>query len=132
MPAVSCWSALAASRPAPLPRDNEERSVSTVPHDPNAMPIMRELADFDPRSGNWLERLVFNHRLAMMVVCAIVTIVLGYAAATKLVMNASFEKMIPHDHPYIKSYLAHQKDLRGLGNAMRVVVENADGDIFDP
>ena len=105
--------------------------MSTV-HDLEAMPVMRELADFDPRSGNWLERLVFNHRLAMMVVCAIVTIVLGYAAATKLAMNASFEKMIPHEHPYIKNYLAHQKDLRGLGNAMRVVVENADGDIFDP
>jgi predicted RND superfamily exporter protein len=28
--------------------------------------------------------------------------------------------------------LTYQKDLRGLGNAIRVVVENTDGDIFDP
>ncbi len=96
------------------------------------MPVVRHLADFDRNSGNLLERLVFNHRIAMLVVCAIVTAVLGFAAATKLELNASFEKMIPHGQPYIQNYLAHQKDLRGLGNAIRVVVENTDGDIFDP
>ena len=96
------------------------------------MPVVRGLADFDRNSGNWLERLVFNNRLAMVVVCAIVTVVLGYVAATRLVLNASFEKMIPQSQPYIKNYLTYQKDLRGLGNAMRVVVENTDGDIFDP
>ena len=98
----------------------------------DAMPVVRELAEFDPRSGNRLERLVFNHRLAMVIVCTLVTIVLGYFAATRLVLNASFEKMIPQSQPYIKNYLTYQKDLRGLGNAIRVVVENADGDIFDP
>ena len=96
------------------------------------MPAIRDLADFNPRSGNLLERLVFNNRLLLVVVCAILTLVLGYVAATKLVLNASFEKMIPQSQPYIKNYLTHQKDLRGLGNAVRVVVENPDGDIFDP
>ncbi|MGE5667244.1 MAG: efflux RND transporter permease subunit, partial [Betaproteobacteria bacterium] len=89
-------------------------------------------AEFDRNSGRWLERIVFNHRLAFVVVCALVTLVLGYAAATKLVLNASFEKMIPRDQPYIRNYLTYQKDLRGLGNAIRVVVENRDGSIFDP
>ena len=79
-----------------------------------------------------LERLVFNNRLAMVIVCALVTLVLGYVAATRLALNASFEKMIPQSQPYIKNYLTYQKDLRGLGNAIRVVVENTDGDIFDP
>jgi uncharacterized protein len=105
--------------------------MSATP-DLERMPVIRSLAEFDPRSGNLLERLVFNNRLAMVVVCAIVTLALGYVAATKLVLNASFEKMIPQSQPYIKNYLTHQKDLRGLGNAVRVVVENADGDIFDP
>jgi hypothetical protein len=40
--------------------------------------------------------------------------------------------MIPQSQPYIKNYLEHQKDLRGLGNALRVVVENTSGDIYDP
>src|SRR6478752_8138233 len=96
------------------------------------MPVVRDLADFDQRSGNTLERLVFNNRLAMVALCAIVTLLLGYAAATKLVLNASFEKMIPQSQPYIKNYLSYQKELRGLGNAIRVVVENVDGDIFEP
>jgi predicted RND superfamily exporter protein len=96
------------------------------------MPVVRKLADFDPRSGNRLERAIFNNRLIVIVACAIVTVVLGYIAATRLVLNASFEKMLPQSQPYIKNYLEYQKDLRGLGNALRVVVENTDGDIFDP
>jgi len=96
------------------------------------MPIIRQMAEFDRRSGNLLERLVFNNRLLVMVTCAIITVVLGYAAATRLVLNASFERMIPQSQPYIKNYLTHQKDLRGLGNAVRVVVESTSGDIFDP
>jgi predicted RND superfamily exporter protein len=100
--------------------------------DINRMPVVRELADFDRRSGNPLERLVFNHRVAFVVVCAIVTAILAHAAATRLVLNASFERMIPQSQPYIRNYLAYQKELRGLGNAVRVVVENTGGDIYDP
>ena len=92
--------------------------------DLDTMPVVRTLAEFDRNSGNALERLVFNHRLAMVIVCVIATLALGYFAATRLVLNASFEKMIPQSQPYIKNYLTYQKDLRGLGNAVRVVVEN--------
>src|SRR5436190_588598 len=106
--------------------------MAAVSTDLDQMPVVRKLADFDQKSGNLLERLVFNTRLAMIVVCAIITILLGYVAATKLRLNASFEKMLPQSQPYIKNYLTYQTDLRGLGNAIRVVVENTDGDIFDP
>ncbi len=101
-------------------------------NDLDRMPVVRRMEDFNLRSGNLLERLVFNHRFAMIVVCALVTAVLGYFAASRLVLNASFEKMIPQSQPYIRNYLTYQKDLRGLGNAVRVVVENTEGDIFDP
>jgi len=106
--------------------------VAVVSSDLEQMPVVRKLTDFDRNSGNLLERLVFNNRLAMVIACAIIAVVLGYVAATKLVLNASFEKMIPQSQPYIKNYLTYQKDLRGLGNAIRVVVESTDGDIFDP
>jgi predicted RND superfamily exporter protein len=100
--------------------------------DSTPMPVVRTLGEFDARSGSALERLVFNNRLALVALCAIATVALAFAAATKLVLNASFEKMIPQSQPYIQNYLAHQKDLRGLGNSVRVVVESTDGDIFDP
>ena len=106
--------------------------MAVVADDLDQMPVVRKLADFDQQSGNLLERLVFNNRLVMVIVCAVLTVVLGYFAATRLILNASFEKMIPQGQPYIKNYLTYQKDLRGLGNAIRVVVENTEGDIFDP
>jgi predicted RND superfamily exporter protein len=98
----------------------------------DAMPVVRDLAHFDPRSGNWLERLVFNHRLWMVLLCGALTLLLGGVAATRLGLNASFEKMLPQGHPYIQNYLNNRIALRGLGNAVRVVVENPQGDIFDP
>ncbi|WP_286977394.1 MMPL family transporter, partial [Pseudomonas sp.] len=43
----------------------------------------------------------------------------------------SFERMIPSSSPYIKNYLAYKDQLPGLGNSIRVVVENKTGDIYD-
>lgn len=106
--------------------------MAAVTDDVDRMPVVRDLKDFDRNSGNLLERLVFNHRLVLVLACALVTLVLGYVAATRLVLNASFEKMIPQSQPYIRNYLDNQKALRGLGNSIRVVVENTRGDIFDP
>ena len=105
-------------------------SIGTT--DLDAMPVVRNLQDFDANSGTALERLIFNNRLWMVVFCTLMTFILGYFAVTKLTLNASFEKMIPQSQPYIKNYLDNQKELRGLGNAIRVVVENTEGDIFDP
>ncbi|MBA5637862.1 MMPL family transporter [Duganella sp. LX20W] len=98
----------------------------------DTMPVVRDLAHFDQRSGNLLERLVFNNRLWMIVLCTVVTVVLGALAATRLHLNASFEKMLPQGQPYIQNYLHNKDALRGLGNSLRVVVENPQGDIFDP
>ena len=98
----------------------------------DTMPVIRELSDFDRRSGNLLERLVFNHRPLFMFLMTLVTLVLGYMAVTRLELRPSFEKMIPQSQPYIQNYLENRKSLRGLGNTVRVVVENTQGDIFDP
>jgi len=98
----------------------------------DAMPVVQDLAAFDATSGNRLERLIFNHRRAVACFCVLATLVFGTLLATRLVLNASFEKMIPQHHPFIENYFANQQDLRGLGNAIRVVVENPAGDIYDP
>ena len=87
---------------------------------------------FDPQSGSRLERMVFNHRRVVMILCALLTLLFGALAASRLTLNASFEKMIPRSHPHIQNYLAHREDLRGLGNALRIVVENPSGSIDAP
>ncbi|MEX5685524.1 efflux RND transporter permease subunit [Pseudomonas silesiensis] len=98
----------------------------------DTMPVIRELPDFDRHSGNRLERLVFNYRPLFMLFMTLVTLVLGYMAVTRLELRPSFEKMIPQSQPYIQNYLENRQSLRGLGNSVRVVVENTEGDIFDP
>ncbi|MEZ0307845.1 MAG: RND family transporter, partial [Ramlibacter sp.] len=90
------------------------------------------LKKFDPQSGSRLERLVFNNRKAVLVICAIVTVLLAFLAATRLTLSASFEKMIPRSHPYIQNYLENRQELRGMGNALRIVVESQGADIYDP
>ena len=67
-----------------------------------------------------------------MLTCLVVTVLLGYFAATRLTLTASFEKMLPQSQPFIQNYLENRQSLRGLGNAVRVVVENSEGDIYDP
>ena len=96
------------------------------------MPVIRDLAQFDKRSGNLLERMVFNHRPLFMLFMTLATLVFGYMAMTRLTLSPSFEKMIPQSQPYIKNFLENRNSLRGLGNSVRVVVENSQGDIFDP
>jgi predicted RND superfamily exporter protein len=44
--------------------------------------------------------------------------------------DASFEKMIPVSHPYIQNFLRSRDDLKGLGNAVRIIVETREDDIF--
>ena len=95
-----------------------------------AMPVVRDPADFDCASGMWLERFIFNHRVVVLVLSLAATLFLGWHAL-RLPVNASFEKMIPGSHPYIQHYLKHKEALRGLGNSVRIVVENTGGDIFD-
>ena len=85
---------------------------------------------FDPRSGSPIERALFNHRLFVIALCALVTALLGWQA-TRLQLNASFEKTIPTSHPYIRHFLQYQDDLGGLGNAVRIAVANPKGTIYD-
>jgi uncharacterized protein len=87
-------------------------------------------ASFDTRSGSLIERVLFNHRWLVLLLCALVTAALGWQA-TRLQLNASFEKTIPGEHPYIRNFLNHQNELSGLGNAVRIVVANPGGTIYD-
>jgi len=85
---------------------------------------------FDPRSGSIVERALFNHRSIVLLLCGLVTAVLGWQA-TRLQLNATFEKTIPAGHPYIQNFLQYQGELSGLGNAVRIAVARPNGTIYD-
>jgi uncharacterized protein len=74
---------------------------------------------------------VFNHRATVLVLCALVTVVLGYQA-TKIQLQAGFEKTLPKNHEYVLNYQDNQNDLKGLGNNLRIVVAVKEGTIFTP
>lgn len=85
---------------------------------------------FDPNTGSIIERVLFNNRLMVIIVCALLTALLGWQA-TKLTINASFEKTLPTHQAYIQNYLTYEKELTGLGNALRIAVVNPKGTIYD-
>ncbi|MCB1704903.1 MAG: RND family transporter [Halioglobus sp.] len=95
------------------------------------LPVIANLKDFDEQSGTFLEKLVFNHRGIVLVLCALVTLVLGFQA-TKIQLQAGFEKTLPKAHDYVINYQANQNDLKGLGNNLRIVVAVKEGNIFTP
>ncbi|MCF6783194.1 efflux RND transporter permease subunit [Stutzerimonas stutzeri] len=76
-----------------------------------------------------LERLVFNNRPAVILICLLISVFLFYQAA-QVRPSTSFEKMIPLGHSYIQNMLAHRDDLANLGNTVRISVAAKGGDIF--
>ncbi|SIO48951.1 hypothetical protein SAMN05444172_2355 [Burkholderia sp. GAS332] len=97
----------------------------------DSMSVISDPNRFDSGSGVLLERLIFNNRHLVVILCALLSLFLGYEA-TKIRVNASFENMLPQSQPYIKNYLANRTSLASLGNAIRIDVENTKGDIYDP
>ncbi len=79
--------------------------------------------------ASFLERLIFNNRPAVILICLLVSIFLFYQAS-QIRPSTSFEKMIPLSHPFIQNMMEHRNDLANLGNTVRISVEAKDGDIF--
>ena len=88
----------------------------------------------DQSPANRSERVaatMFRFRYPFIALCVLV---LGFFALqlNGLKVNASFDDMIPQNHPYIQNYFDTRDEVGGLGNVIRVVVKNPTGDIFDP
>lgn len=77
----------------------------------------------------FIERVIFNNRMFVLLAFVLLTLFFGYQA-TQVKPDASFEKMIPTNHPYIVNMLEHQDDMPNLGNRVRIAVAIEDGDIF--
>lgn len=102
----------------------------TTSHEQSVTPVVRDPRYFEQDGGSWLERLIFNNRILMILLCVGVTAILGWQAS-KLEVNTRFEKMIPQSHPYIQNYFNNRDALRGAGNSIRVAIENTSGTIYD-
>ncbi|MGO2131258.1 MAG: hypothetical protein ACTH4U_21275, partial [Pseudoalteromonas prydzensis] len=55
----------------------------------------------------FLEKVVFRHRLVMVMSFIVITCFLGFKA-TQIQLDASFNKNIPLNHDYMKVYLKHE------------------------
>jgi uncharacterized protein len=83
----------------------------------------------EPQLGGKLENFVFGQRQLIVGICALLTIVLAFFAF-KLSFSTSYERMIPHNHPFSKVSAQYQQYLPGLGNMVRVAIVAKQGDIF--
>ena len=94
------------------------------------LPVISSVEDFDHGTGGFLERLVFNHRTLVLILCAIATVFLAYQARN-ITLQAAFEKMLPKDHPYVINYEDNKKYLKGLGNNLTVSLQGSGESVFE-
>ena len=99
--------------------------------DNNELPVISDPNKFDNQSGTFLEKLVFNNRSVVVILCLLATLVLGFQS-TKIKLQAGFEKTLPKNHQYILNYQENKGDLKGLGNNLRIVIANKEGSIYEP
>src|SRR6185312_13231002 len=69
-----------------------------------------------------------GHRRAWLVVFAILTAVFA-ASASRLAVDAGFNKMVPLEHPYMKVYRQYEKVFGGA-NRVAIALMQKQGDIF--
>jgi predicted RND superfamily exporter protein len=73
--------------------------------------------------------LIFNYRKAWLVVFAILTALFA-ASASRLVVDAGFNKMVPLKHPYMQVYREYEKTFGGA-NRVAIALVQKDGDIYN-
>lgn len=76
-----------------------------------------------------LERLLFRHRLATLGLLAVITLVMGFYAS-RLEMSAGFDKQLPQQHAFIKTFNQYRDVLFGA-NRIIVVLHARHGDIWN-
>jgi len=72
-----------------------------------------EVTPEDGRFRPWLGAQLLSIRLPLIAIFAVITAALAWQMSL-LKPDASFEKMIPVSHPFIKNFLASKDDLKGL------------------
>ncbi|PIE88960.1 MAG: RND transporter [Acidobacteria bacterium] len=79
---------------------------------------------------NKIEDYIFSHRRIAVGIAAILTLFMLYSAFG-LHIDASFSKLLPLKHEYMKTYVKHRDDFGGA-NRVLIALEPTKGDIFTP
>ena len=79
---------------------------------------------------SFFERLVFRNRPLVIGFFIVVTILMG-ASASRLGIDAGFDKMLPLNHDYMKTFTHYRSDFGGA-NRVLVALVTKQGDIFTP
>lgn len=77
-----------------------------------------------------LETFLFRQRPLVIFIFALLTAMLGFQASN-IKLDASFEKNIPLNHEYMKTYVKYSEEFGGA-NSVYISVCDAEGDIFNP
>ena len=77
-----------------------------------------------------VEPPIFKWRAVTLVVLALLTIFFGFNAA-QLRPNAGWLKMVPKEHPYMKTFMQYYRDFGGA-NTVLISLHNNKGDIYQP
>lgn len=102
-----------------------------IPHSASpTAPSRTGIEAFDPKTGSFLERLIFGNRPLLILFCLLVTASLGFSIHG-LRLNASFESVIPTHHPFIVNFNKYRADLNGSGNTLDIVVQPKQGTILN-
>ena len=85
---------------------------------------------FDRLVGR-LAHAIFVRRVPLLVLFAIITAALVWSA-TQLRVDAGFNKMVPLEHEYMRTFTAYQKVFGGANRVLVALRVRGDGDIYTP
>lgn len=78
----------------------------------------------------FLEKLVFSRRGVLIGLFAAATLAMGFQAS-HLRIDAGFKKLLPLEHPYMKTFVEYQEEFGGANRVLIALVDK-NGDIFNP
>src|SRR5580765_6805379 len=85
----------------------------------------------DSKTALTLEKLIFGHRLVIVVLFSLLTLLLAVVAVRGLRIDASFTKQLPLKHEYMQTFVKHQAEFGGANRVLIALVAR-DGNMFTP
>ena len=77
-----------------------------------------------------LESWLFGRSRQVLILLALLTVFLTFQA-TRLAIDAGFEKQLPKDHPWMDVFREYQSQFGGA-NRLLIAVRDRDGNLFNP